>query len=220
LHLAPDERRKINQCVAAFEARTGTQVVAAVVDKSDDYPEIPWKAFALGASVTTLALLGAELVRPDWPGAWHTLVFAVTTLAIGGGLALATLRSRSLARLFLNPHRAEAEVHQHAESLFVRSAVFRTKERTGLLLLVSRFERRVVILPDTGLGTRIAATDWQRIVDGVSRMLAENRVCDGLCSGINEAGALLAGAGFAPAAGIANELPDTIVEEGGARERG
>ena len=217
--LTPDERRKIDQCVAAFEARTGTQVVAAVVDKSDDYPEIPWKAFALGVAVTALGLLVIELVRPDWPGAWHTLVFSVTTLGVGAGLALATLRSASVARLFLNPVRAEAEVFQHAEGLFVRNELFRTRERNGLLILVSRFERRVVVLPDVALGARVAKTDLQRIVDHVSRMLAENRVCDGLCGGIAEAGSLLATAGFVAGGAATNEIPDSVIEEGGARAR-
>ena len=219
MHLTADERRRIDQCVAAFEARTGTQVVAAVVDKSDDYPEIPWKAFALGASVTALALLAAELLRPDWPGAWHTLVFAVTTLGAGAGLALATLKSQAIARLFLNPLRAEAEVFQHAEGLFVRNAMFRTRERTGLLILASLFERRLVVLPDTGLEARLRKADLQRIVDSVSRTLAENRVCDGLCSGIDEAGALLAGAGVTAGTAQANEIPDAIIEESRSRGR-
>jgi putative membrane protein len=219
LQLTSDERRKIDQCVAAFEARTGTQVVAAVVDKSDDYPEIPWKAFALGVSVTALLLLAIELMRPDWPGAWHTLVSSVTSLGAGAGLALVTLRSAALARLFLSPVRAEAEVFQHAQGLFVRHGLFRTRDRNGLLILVSRFERRVVILPDAALEARVGRAELKRIVDEVSRMLAENRVCDGLCGGIASAAALVARAGFVPSGATANEIPDRVVEESGARGR-
>ena len=219
MKLTADERRKIDQCVADFEARTGTQVVAAVVDRSDDYPEIPWKAFALGVSVTALVLMAIELVRPDWPGAWHTLVLSVTTLGAGAALALATLRSDSLAHLFLNPLRAEAEVFQRAEGLFVRNELFRTRERNGLLILVSRFERRVVVLPDAALQARVGNPDLQRIVDSVSQLLAENRVCDGLCGGIAEAGALLASVGFAAGGAARNEIPDAVVEEAGRDER-
>ena len=219
LKLTADERRKIDQCVAAFEARTGTQVVAAVVDKSDDYPEIPWKAFALGVSVTALVLLAIELVRPDWPGTWHTLVLAVTTLGAGAAFALATLRCEPLAHLFLNPVRAEAEVFQRAEGLFVRNELFRTRERNGLLILVSRFERRLVVLPDVQLEARVGKPALQRIVDNALPLLAENRLCEGLCGGIDEAGALLASAGVVAVVAALNEIPDAVVEEAGARAR-
>lgn len=42
--------------VAEVEKRTGVQIVVAVIEKSDSYPELPWKAFALGAAVAGLAV--------------------------------------------------------------------------------------------------------------------------------------------------------------------
>src|SRR5687767_10895581 len=42
------EQQQINSLVARFEAATGIQAVAAVVAKADAYPEIPWKAYAIG----------------------------------------------------------------------------------------------------------------------------------------------------------------------------
>ena len=35
---------------ARVEARTGAQLVTAIVARSDAYVELPWKAFALGAA--------------------------------------------------------------------------------------------------------------------------------------------------------------------------
>jgi putative membrane protein len=169
--------------------------------------------------VTALVLLAIELVRPDWPGAWQTLVFSVTSLGAGAGLALATLRSDALARLFLSPIRAEAEVFQHAQGMFVRHGLFRTRNRNGLLILVSRFERQVIILPDATLETRVSKAELQRIVREVSQMLAGNRICDGLCGGIASAAGLVVRAGFVASGAAANEIPDPVVEDGGARGR-
>ena len=46
------EQQEINELAQQFERATGAQVVAAVVGKADDYPDIPWRAFALAACRT------------------------------------------------------------------------------------------------------------------------------------------------------------------------
>ena len=48
----------IERRVAEFEARTGVEIVAAVERRSDLYPEVPWRAFALGASLASLGVAG------------------------------------------------------------------------------------------------------------------------------------------------------------------
>jgi hypothetical protein len=53
--LSDKERLQINTLVTRFESATGVQAVAAVTRKADAYPEIPRKAFALGASLGALA---------------------------------------------------------------------------------------------------------------------------------------------------------------------
>lgn len=49
-----EERGRLNQLIADAEKRTGAQIVLAVIERSDAYDEIPWKAFALGASLAGL----------------------------------------------------------------------------------------------------------------------------------------------------------------------
>ena len=61
MRMTEQDRTSIAARVAVLEARTGTQVVTAVVGKSDSYPEAPWKAFALGAAAA--ALLACRICR-------------------------------------------------------------------------------------------------------------------------------------------------------------
>ena len=56
------EQQEINELARQFERVTGAQVVAAVVGKADDYPDIPWRAFALGAGLAALAVVGLWLL--------------------------------------------------------------------------------------------------------------------------------------------------------------
>jgi len=210
MYLSDGDRARVDACVAAFEARTGTQAVTAVVGKSDHYPEIPWKAFALGASATALARLLQDLLHPDWLTAGGTLLDAVLVLGVGAALALATLRAHAFARLFLNAHRAEAETLQHAQVLFLRHEAFATPRRDAVLILVSLFERRVVILPDTGLRARIDDAALRPVLARMTPLLAAGKVGDALCEGLNGVGELI-GAG----AGTGSGLPDATIEERG-----
>ena len=50
MRLSAKEQQEINELAQQFEQASGAQAVAAVVGKADDYPDIPWKAFALGVA--------------------------------------------------------------------------------------------------------------------------------------------------------------------------
>ena len=49
-----EEQQKINDLAREFEAATGAQALAAVTGKADDYPELAWKAFAIGAALAEI----------------------------------------------------------------------------------------------------------------------------------------------------------------------
>ncbi len=83
---------------------------------------------------------------------------------------------RGFARFFLEAHRAEVEVRQYAQSLFLSREVFATRGRTGVLLLVSMFERQVVLLPDTGLAKRLSREAMHHIVARMTAALAGGQV--------------------------------------------
>lgn len=51
--------------IAAAEKRTGAQIVVAVIERSDSYSELPWKAFALGVFVAGFLVFIFDLL---WPG--------------------------------------------------------------------------------------------------------------------------------------------------------
>ena len=55
--------------IRAFETRTGVEAVAALVERSDRYHGLRWRAFAAGASLAALGTVVADLLRPDWTGA-------------------------------------------------------------------------------------------------------------------------------------------------------
>lgn len=212
--LNAQEHNRLDQRVAEAEKRTGAQIVLAVVERSDSYAEIPWKAFALAVSVASLLVFFQAILWPDWfthTALLHALATALLTGAVSALMAVSLPR---FARLFLNDHHKEVEVRQYAESLFLSRQLFATRKRSGILLLVSLFERQVILLPDTGISTRLSREAIQQIISLMTPSLASGSVARALEEGLEKLEEILA----ATAAGEAleNELPDEIIEEKGS----
>ncbi len=117
MFLTSAEADEIEAQVAGIESRTGVQVVTAVVGKSDTYVELPWKAFALGASVAALATVAVDTLRPQWATSNTAVVQAGIILGAGAAAALLAVFVPAFARVFLRAVRAEVEVRQYAQSM-------------------------------------------------------------------------------------------------------
>ncbi|HEY2864755.1 MAG TPA: TPM domain-containing protein [Casimicrobiaceae bacterium] len=214
--LDPAESAAIEAQVAGLEAKTGVQLVSAIIGKSDSYVELPWKAFALGTALASLALVVVDAWRPQWSGGEEALTLAVTILGVGAASALLAIAVPPYARLYLRATRRDLEVRHYAQALFLRRELFRTPRRNGILMLVSLFERKIDILPDVGLHARIDAADWRGVIEAMTPLLRERRCFDALQVGIGRTQAMLLAKGMAVAAG-GNELPDRPVQETGPR---
>ena len=206
MNLSENDRQGITERAERLEERTGVQVVAVLVDKCDAYPEIPWKAFALGAALAALAVaLGLQ----------GAILATLALLGAGAAAALATIFLPAFARLFLVAGRRDAEVRQYAESLFLRHALFNTRNRCGILILVGLFERSVVILPDSGLRERIGDAELKDIVALMTPALSGGRQAAALQDGLNALEALLVARGFAGGESD-DEIVQEVIEEKGA----
>src|SRR5215218_7438116 len=121
------ERLQINQLVRRFASDTGVEAVAAVTAKADAYPEIPWKAFALGASIAALAAALHPGVIRIWSDVSVAALDAMLILGTGAVLAMLAALVPAFGRLFLDRVRARGEALQYAESMFLERELFRTR---------------------------------------------------------------------------------------------
>ena len=212
--LSDKERERLNQLVADAEMRTNAQIVLAVIKRCDDYTELPWKIFSLGASVAGLFVVILDFLFYSWISSTTVLYSALIILAIGAVFALMAIFIPGFARIFLSANRAEVEVRQYAESLFLKRELFSTGNRIGVLLLVSLFERKIIILPDKGLTGRLTGNAMQNIIARMTQPLVKNEISRALEIGLEEISKSLE----QPNRDInntMNELPDQIIEENG-----
>jgi putative membrane protein len=215
MFLSKAEADAIDAQVAGVESRTGVQVVTALVGKSDTYSELPWKAFALGASLAALGVVAGDAWHPAWAVAQTALVHAVAILGGGAALALLAVFVPAVGRLFLNDARRDLEVRHHTQVLFLARDLSRTRHRTGVLIVISLFERRIEILADIGLHARVSEAEWHALIARMTPHLRGARPYHALQEGLTAVEALLAAKGFRAEGTAANELPDRPIEERG-----
>ena len=215
--LSEAEAAAIDARIARLEGRCGVQVVAAVISRSDGYPETVWKAFALGAVVAALAVALLDALRPDWMPAGGALGYVLPIIGAAAASALCAVFLPAYARLFLGGLRAEAEVRQRSQALFLERQLFRTRGRNGILVLASLFERRVEVVADIGFDGRVTGADWQTVIDAMTACLSSGRPAEAVGRGLDQLESLLAEPRIAPEATLAgDELPNRPIEQGGA----
>jgi len=132
-------------------------------------------------------------------------------VVLGGGIVstLLTFGIPPYARLFLTAARAEGETRQAAQALFLEHELFRTGTRTGVLMLVCMFERRVVVLADRGLRARLPAGAADAVIAAMTTPLRASDWSGAFAAGIDKLEAAIQSAGLAGGARDSS-LPDHL----------
>lgn len=113
----------------------------------------------------------------------------------------------SVAGLFWgNPQRV-------AEAAFRRLGMSATGGRTGVLVFLVPWLRRVIILPDQGITAKVDASLWTGLVDALTREFKQGRYTEGVVTVVQGLGAALA-PHFPPLPDDRNELPNAIDRRG------
>lgn len=106
--------------------------------------------------------------------------------------SLATGKFSWLERLFISNEDSLKQVHDRAELEFYSTQIKKTREKTGILIFVSLFERRLVILADEGISAHYPNSVWEELTHSVSIDFKKGNMFSGLKKAITKCGELLA----------------------------
>jgi len=208
--LTENERAAITAAVARAERDSGAEIVPVLLPACGAYPAADARAAAFGA----LGFAFAFALIPAGALGWGPDPRWLTALAVAlGALAgLALARLGALRRLL-----AGAELDQRVDLVaaheFLGRNVFRTRDRSGILLLVSLFERRVRVLADEAVYGAVERSIWERLAADVAREMRAGSPGAALLRAVESAGELVVKHGPHRAPDDRNELPDAPVEE-------
>ena len=213
LALTDEERAGIAAAVQAAEQETSAEIVPMIVGQSGLYREAHHRAGLLVAALVLTALLTMDSLWLPW--GWHAanavwlVGAAMVAYACGSWLG----RWPPVLRLFTSRERMRHKVQLRAERAFVQQGLSSTRDRTGVLLMVSCLERQVYVLADRTLRDRVSSAQWEEVTRGMVERLKAGDLAGGLRRGIEASGRLLAPVCPPRVGDNPNELSNEVIQD-------
>jgi putative membrane protein len=205
---SPADHAAIEAAVRDVERRTAGEVVPYAVERSDPYTRGLWIAATLGSLLAALVAVPVHHRVAGWGNALDLWIALPPLVGAAAGWVIA-LAVPALRRLLVAADVLEERVHQRARAAFLEEEVFRTRDRTGVLIFVSLFERRVVVLADRGIAARVPNVEWDGVAAAIVAGMRRGEPGRALAEGIGRCGAILA-AHVPPRADDRDELPGRL----------
>ncbi len=226
-----NEKNAVESAIKEAESNTSGEIVAIVVAKSDLYRDIDVIAGVIFSAM--ISVLPAEIFHahsesilkklipsmnwltqvPDGMRFMSGLtVFIALTVIIYFPAKFLFKKAPSLKRILLSIKRMDEEVRERALRAFHEHGLTDTKDATGVLFLISIFEKRVHILADHGIYSKVRQETLDKYAVSIGEGIASGKGCEALCCAIKDVGDELARY-FPHSADDRNELPDRIVTE-------
>jgi putative membrane protein len=200
--ISDSERAQLTQLVAKVESSTAGELVTVVARRSDSYV-----AYRIGWAAA-FGLLGAAVAHLLWPDLPAMELIGAEALCLV--LAYWALGHAALLRLVVPRVAKQISTSHKAQRLFLSLGVTETRDRSGILILLSEFERRVEILGDRGIHEQLGAEAWRSQVNELVASIRKGRAAEGLARVIEHLGRELS-TKFPPRTDDVNELPDHVI---------
>lgn len=201
-----DDLAAIGEATTAAEMRTGGEIVPYIVERVVERDEARWRGATLGSLAAALVAGMVHAFGGFWGGAG---VWWITLPAVAGaGLGYMIAGFDAVGRRLIPDDNLERAVTMRAEAAFVEEEVFDTRDRTGILIFLSLFEHRAVILADAGINRAVPEDTWKVLVDRLVAGIRAGRAAEALRESVIRCGEVLAEHEVVLRSDDIDELPD------------
>jgi putative membrane protein len=211
--LTREELDRLANTIAEAEKKTSGEIKLMIVKRSSKLPDV-FKVLMLFFATMLMILCWYE--RENWflySGFFYTRYLSyigIVVLVVSAALAWIFARFEFVQRLVTRPSVLAQWVWLRAELEFHREGLGKTIDRTGILILLSVFERRAVVLADKGINEKLDKNVWQEVIDSVVDGVKKGQLADNLELAIKQCGNLLA-KHFPIKPDDTNELSNTVI---------
>ncbi len=189
--LSEDDNDRVKKAVAQAESKTSGEIVTAIINESSDYAFFELRASLMGGFLYYMVALffyndiSLMLQGLFWSysGIYPTLFLGITTVIVIGLLYLAA-NIDGVDRLIVSSSIISKKVNRRALLFFGESGLFDTKDRTGVLIFISLREKRVELIADKGINSKVEKNIWTDVVDNLIASLKEDKMVDGLVEAV------------------------------------
>lgn len=187
--LSAADLQKIRGVTELSESTHAGEIVPYLVERVDGHHEARWRGATFAALL--MSLLAGALHR--YGGFWggDGVLWITLPTIVGAALGYLLAGFASIGRLLLDAEVIDRRVQLRAEAAFLEEEVFRTRDRTGILIFLAVYERRAVILADAAIHHAVPRETWPGMVDRLVSGIRDGKAVDALCECIRECGEIL-----------------------------
>jgi putative membrane protein len=196
-----EAKQRTARSVEHVEARTSAEVVVAVRRRAGDYRVDAYHSGVIVAGLVVLYLL----VAPQ--------IFTIGDIALDAALGFAlgfalALNVAPLLRLLARESTLASNVDRAAKVAFFELGISRTTGRNGVLVFVSTFEQRALVLTDSGIDRAALGPSFSAACAELSSAVRRRELA-AFEAALESLGPIL-GAIMPRSADDVNELPDEV----------
>lgn len=180
---------QVREAIARAETSNAGEIVPYLVGRVDDHDAARWRGATLGSLMAVLLAVAIHAYGGFW---WSADVLWIMLPAFAGaGLGYMLAGVPAIGLGLLTDNDINRRVQLRAEAAFLEEEVFRTRDRTGILIFLAIHERRALILADAGINQAVPDGVWQGLVDDLVRGIRDDRAMEALCATIERCGQVL-----------------------------
>lgn len=178
------KREAIEQAVKQAEHGHHGEIFPLILKQSDFYPASHFRSALLWALAVPMGMYYSpfEFSDPIW-----YLWAQIPALLFGYCLAYFS----SVKRFFSTRSEIEEEVAQKAVESFIEYGLHQTKNKTGVMIIVSLLEHRVRILADSAYDEIMKEDDWKALTKNLATEIKKNNLSQGMIETIEEVGRIM-----------------------------
>ncbi|MBN2403569.1 MAG: TPM domain-containing protein [Spirochaetes bacterium] len=182
--LSESDKKKIQNAVKEIEKITSGEIVPMVVSSSYSYPVSNYIGGFIFAFI--IALLCVFILEDE--NLWLFLSIFMPAFIV---MYVLIKYSMTVKKLFISDKEINEEVEEAAITQFFKHQLYKTKDQTGILLYISVFEKKVWILADHGINSKVEPNAWEKIVDLIVKGIKTKRQGEAIPEAIRKIGEML-----------------------------
>ncbi len=223
LKFSEEDLKKIRESVKEAESTTSGEIKVAFIKESYDYAKYEILFALLAGIIYLIAIFLFQnqveiLIKNmswDYSPGYLTVFFGISPFVVMTIFYLIA-NIPVIDKLIIPGSIQKKKVNERAVRYFIESGVHTTRDRTGILIFLSFLEKRVELLADSGINSRIPQEKWDGIVAHIIEGIRSGNTVKNLTESVLECGKLLSESdNFPIKPDDTNELKDdvSILEE-------
>lgn len=203
------ELDRIKTSVKEAESKISGEIVPVFVERSGFYTIATYRGSIALAALTFAVIILFDRYLPTLAIYDPLLIFTLVLVGafVGAGI---THYVDPVKRIMVSQTHLDQATRKRAETAFMQEEVFNTRQRTGILIFVSFFEREVIVMADKGISKVVDQKEWDGMVRFIIENIRKGKIVDGIEGAIKRCGDLLLEKGFTIAPDDVNELGDDL----------